>query len=446
VGKRQVVIIGGGASGMVAAIAAARQGARVTVLEHKDTLGKKILSTGNGRCNLTNLYQDPGCYRCSQPGFVQQVTGHFPVADTLKFFEGLGILTRDRNGYVYPYSEQASSVLDALVLELKVLGVRVETGCVVRKTGRQEQVQSREQPGKPEQAAGREQPGKPEQVQSREPSRNPAAGGFRVETDRGCFRADALVLATGSKAAPATGSDGSGYELAERLGHRIILPLPALVQLHCAGKIFKQVAGVRCQAQVTVRADGKALAEDTGELQLTDYGISGIPTFQVSRFASRALEQGKKVEAVVDFFPSWNKGELEGWMDVRRKQFPYRKAGDLMNGVLHRKLSAGLLREAGISLDRQVAEIPEGSWKRFDGSLKAFRVTVTKTSSFDKAQVCCGGIDTREVNGDTMESRLVPGLYLAGEILDVDGICGGYNLQWAWSSGYVAGRHAGGGV
>lgn len=427
-GKRQVVIIGGGASGMAAAIAAARQGARVTVLEHKDTLGKKILSTGNGRCNLTNLYQDPGCYRCSQPGFVQQVTGHFPVADTLKFFEGLGILTRDRNGYVYPFSEQASAVLDALVLELKALGVRVETGCSVRKTGRQEPFR------------------KPEQAERREPSRNPAAGGFRVETDRGCFRADALVLAAGSKAAPATGSDGSGYELAERLGHRIIPPLPALVQLHCAGKIFKQVAGVRCQAQVTVRADGKALAEDTGELQLTDYGISGIPTFQVSRFASRALEQGKKVEAVVDFFPSWDKRELEGWMDARRKQFPYRKAGELMNGVLHKKLSAGLLREAGITLDRQVEEIPEGSWRRFDGSLKAFRVTVTKTSSFDKAQVCCGGIDTREVNGNTMESRLVPGLYLAGEILDVDGICGGYNLQWAWSSGYVAGRHAGGGV
>ena len=310
-------------------------------------------------------------------------------------------------------------MLDALVLELKALGVRVETGCSVRKTGRQEPFR------------------KPEQAERREPSRNPAAGGFRVETDRGCFRADALVLAAGSKAAPATGSDGSGYELAERLGHRIIPPLPALVQLHCAGKIFKQVAGVRCQAQVTVRADGKALAEDTGELQLTDYGISGIPTFQVSRFASRAL---------VDFFPSWDKRELEGWMDARRKQFPYRKAGELMNGVLHKKLSAGLLREAGITLDRQVEEIPEGSWRRFDGSLKAFRVTVTKTSSFDKAQVCCGGIDTREVNGDTMESRLVPGLYLAGEILDVDGICGGYNLQWAWSSGYVAGRHAGGGV
>lgn len=410
VGRRQVVIVGGGASGMVAAIAAAREGAQVTVLEQKESLGKKILSTGNGRCNMTNLKMDDGCYRGGESGFAGRVIGHFPVADTLAFFEGLGILTRERNGYVYPYPEQASAVLEGLLLEIRHLGIQVETGCPVRRIRRNRE------------------------------------GGFQVEAGDRVFGGDAVVLAAGSKAAPATGSDGSGYGLAASLGHRVIEPLPALVQLRCRGKFFKQVAGIRCEARVAVRVDGRVAAEDTGELQLTDYGLSGIPTFQVSRFASRALAGKKQVEAVVDFFPAWSREELGTWLDARRKHFPDRLCGEFFNGVFQRKLSGALLGAAGIALDRRVEEIPEGLWRRFAGLVKAFAVPVTGTNPFDRAQVCCGGVDTREVDGDTMESRLVPGLYLAGELVDVDGICGGYNLQWAWSSGYVAGSHAGGKV
>lgn len=420
--RRQVVIVGGGASGLVAAIGAARQGAQVTVLEHKETPGRKILSTGNGRCNLTNLKMDGSCYRGSQPGFPMQVIGHFPVKAALEFFDGLGIVTRERSGYIYPYSDQASAVLDALLMEIRHLGIRIETGCNVRYIRREK------------------------------------GGGFLLETDHvdssrsaaavpgKSYRGDVVILAAGSKAAPVTGSDGSGYGLAASLGHRVIEPLPALVQLRCGGKIFKQVAGIRCEARVTILVEGVVEAEDIGELQLTDYGISGIPTFQVSRFAARALAGKKKVEAVVDFLPSRSREELKEWMDARRRHFPDRQCGELMNGVLQKKLSGALLREAGIPVDKQVREVPTGSWRRFDGILKAFCVPVTAANPFEKAQVCCGGVDTREVHGDTMESKLVPGLYLAGELLDVDGICGGYNLQWAWSSGYVAGSHAGAGA
>ena len=408
VGRQRVVIVGGGASGMVAAIAAARAGALVTILEQKEGLGKKILSTGNGRCNMTNLRMEESCYRGCQPGFAMGVIRQFPVRDTLAFFEGLGILTRERNGYVYPYSEQASAVLDGLLMEIRHLGIQVETGSLVRRIRRER------------------------------------AGGFEVEAGDRVFPGDAVVLAAGSKAAPVTGSDGSGYGLAAALGHRVIEPLPALVQLCCQGKIFKQVAGIRCEARVAVRVDGTVVAEDTGELQLTDYGLSGIPTFQVSRYASQALAGKKRVEAVVDFFPAWSGEALEVWMDARRKHFPDRLCGELFNGVLQRKLSGALLQVAGIALDRQVEKVPEGDWRRFARLGKAFVVPVTGTSPFEKAQVCCGGVDTREIQGDTMESRRVPGLYLAGELVDVDGICGGYNLQWAWSSGYVAGSHAGG--
>ena len=252
--SKRVIVIGGGASGMTAAIFAARQGAAVTLLEHMDRVGKKILSTGNGKCNLTNRRMDASCYRSSAPEFPMEVLGRFGEPETEAFFEELGIVLKDRNGYLYPASGQASSVLDALREELSRLGVNIVTEC-----------------GEAEVAA----PGS-------------GKGGnqeWTVLCKKGRFCSDALILAAGSKAAPSTGSDGSGYDLAKRLGHRIIRPLPALVQLRCREKFFKQISGVRADACVSIWADGERLAYDQGELQLTDYGISGIPVFQVSRFA-----------------------------------------------------------------------------------------------------------------------------------------------------------------
>ncbi len=404
--KKQVLIIGGGASGLMAAITAARKGADVTVLEHMDRVGKKILSTGNGRCNLTNLFMETDCYRCGQKAFPMQVIQAFPVKDTLAFFDGIGILTKSRNGYIYPNSDQASSVLDALRLETEHLGIRVVTSCKVKSAKR----------------AGK--------------------GMFAVQTDQGEFRGHALILATGSKAAPVTGSDGSGYELAKSFGHRIIPPLPALVQLRCEGKHFRQLAGIRCEAALQVMINGKSAARDVGELQLTDYGISGIPTFQISRYVSAALFKGCRVTVYIDFLPSQTMEETKLFLKNRVHRFPDRTCGDFLTGVLNKKLAGVLLKMAGISSESLVSQVSSVRWERLIEQIKHFEAHVTAANSFEQAQICCGGVDTREIYAQSMESRLISGLYLIGELVDVDGICGGYNLQWAWSSGYLAGMNS----
>ena len=414
--KKRVIIVGGGASGLTAAIQAARAGADVTVLEHMDRPGKKILSTGNGKCNMTNRFLSPSCYRSSQPEFPMKALSDFSVEQAIDFFKGLGILPKDKNGYIYPNSEQASSVLDVLRLENDRLGVKILCGRHVKEIRRKK------------------------------------AGGFQAvclvktedrETEE-VFSCDSLILAAGSKAAPSTGSDGSGYDLAEALGHRIIKPLPALVQLICSGREFKALAGIRTEAFVRIFDNGRLLAEDRGELQLTDYGISGIPVFQVSRYAAVALDKGRKVTAVIDLLPSMGEKELLDFLMERKKHSGYKKGGDFLTGVLNKKLAQVLLKKAGISIEESISRADSGKIKELARLISRFEADVTGTKPFANAQVCCGGVDTREVDERTMESRLVPGLYFSGEILDVDGICGGYNLQWAWSSGSIAGKAAAG--
>lgn len=407
---RRVMVIGGGASGLVAAIAAARQGADVTILEHMDRVGKKILSTGNGRCNMTNLSMRAEHYRCSQKQFPMKVLDRFSVWDTLTFFDELGIVTKNRNGYIYPNSEQAAAVLDTLRLEAEQLGVKIQCDCHIRQA---KQVKK----------SGRRQ--------------------FQIEADLGTFFCDTMILATGSKAAPVTGSDGSGYELAKAFGHQIIKPLPALVQLRCEGRQYKQLGGIRCEAALKMIVDGKAIAGEEGELQLTEYGISGIPVFQISRFASVALDGGSKVTVMIDFLPSQSRDETKRFLKKRVARMEYRLCGDLLTGVLNKKLALVLLKLSGIRQDVPVRDVKQAQWEKLLTNLKCYEAVVTATNSFEQAQVCCGGVDTRDIRPDTMESRLVPGLFLTGELLDVDGICGGYNLQWAWSTGMIAGRYAG---
>lgn len=404
--KKKVLIIGAGASGMTAAIYAARAGADVTLLEHKDKAGKKLLSTGNGRCNFTNAKQKPEYYRCGQADFPAQVLNRFSVEDTLEFFRYLGILPKDRNGYIYPNSDQAASVLEALLQELKRLSVKIQYQC---------------SPGNVTKERGR----------------------FQVFSDQGIYTGEALILACGSKAAPVTGSDGSGYELAEAFGHRVICPLPALVQLRCKEKHYKWLAGVRSDGEITLYVDGKPAASDAGELQLTDYGISGIPTFQVSRYASVALHRRQRVTAVINFLPSMSRQEAREMFEERFGIMREKNCGQFMNGLLNGKLSAVLLELAGISEKRPVKTLTTEQKKRMFQMITAYETRITETNPYENAQVCCGGVDVKQVKRETLESRLVKGLYFCGEILDVDGICGGYNLQWAWSSGAVAGKNAG---
>ncbi|MEY8337318.1 NAD(P)/FAD-dependent oxidoreductase [Lachnospiraceae bacterium 62-35] len=407
---KQVIIVGGGAAGLMAGIQAARRGADVTILERMDRVGKKILSTGNGKCNMTNQKLSAACYRSDNPDFPMKVISRFPLEPTLNFFSQLGILPKERDGYIYPNSQQASAVLDVLRMETERLKIHIHCQCHVRNIQKL-----------------------PE--------------GFSVLcTDRdgtsknsAIFTGSSLILAPGSMAAPSLGSDGSGYTLAKALGHGIIKPLPALVQLICEGRDYKALAGVRSEARLKLFIDGKLTAEDKGELQITDYGISGIPVFQISRYASRALDMGQDVSVSIDFLPFMKKDELADFLFQRKKQSGNRKGEDFLTGVLNKKLAAVLLKRAGIALHEKIAQIKPNKLQELCMQIHEFQAVVTNTKPFSSAQICCGGVDTREVNSKTMESLIVPGVYFAGEILDVDGICGGYNLQWAWSSGSLAG-------
>lgn len=411
--KREGIIIGGGASGLMAAISAAESGAAVTILEHMPRAGKKILATGNGKCNMTNRELSAACYRCPDPGFPMEVIRKFPVEDTLLAFRSMGVLAMDRNGYVYPASGQAQTVLEALLEKAGSLGVRILCGCEVHSIAKK-------------------------------------GGRFQAQTSQGAFEGDFLVLAAGSMAAKATGSDGSGYGLAKSFGHKVNRPLPALVQLRCRMEGLKAAAGVRCEARVSLYAEeGKKtgtgcrlLASDRGELQITDYGISGIPVFQVSRFASEALAQGQKVSAVLDFLPACSFQQAVDLLTEQRACLKDWKASFFINGIFNRKLAGVLLKAAGIPFEEKIASISARQVKKLAALIKEYPLPVSGTNPYEQAQTCMGGVSVREVNPSTMESKLVPGLYFAGEILDVDGICGGYNLQWAWSSGHLAGESA----
>lgn len=403
--KQEIIVIGAGAAGIMAAITAARNHAKVTILEHTQRFGKKLLATGNGRCNLTNLSQSPEYYRSDNQNFPMQVISQFNEKQTLHFFEEVGICTKNKVGYVYPYSEQAIAVLDLLKLELERLQVDIIYSISIKEILK-----------------------KKHRIQ--------------IMTDQVTYTCDKVIMATGSKASPKTGSDGSGYNLAKQIGHGIITPLPALVQLRCNGDYFKSLAGVRCEARLRLMIDRNVMVEDQGELQLTDYGISGIPTFQISRYAIRALENGSNVTVLIDFVPDKKKEEIISFLYAQINHAPKKKIEDILIGLFNKKLVPVLLSQANLSGKTWGKDIKQDQINCLLQKIKAFEVKVRSYNSFEQAQVCSGGVDTRELSPDTLESLKMSGVYLAGELLDVDGICGGYNLQWAWSSGYVAGKSA----
>ena len=404
---RNVIVVGGGASGLVAAIAAAREGSHVTLLEHNDRVGKKILVTGNGKCNMTNKNMGSEYYRSENPGFVEQVLWKFPPEKIMDFFEKLGIRPVDRNGYIYPASGQAASVLDVLRMELEYWNVDVETGVHVKRVVRRDEV-------------------------------------LCVEAEGKEYEADRVVLACGSKAGNHTGNDGSGYEMARDMGHHIYKPLPALVQLRAKGNFLKQWAGVRVDGTVSIWADGVCIAKDRGEIQLTDYGISGIPVFQVSRFVSAALEEKTPVLARLDFFPDMTRKELYRYLDRRFENCPYKSLEEMMVGLLNKNLASVLIREAQLDGKRNWGCLSKAQKNHLCEMMDDFTLPIHGTNAYEQAQVCMGGVDTREIDGTTMESKKMRGVYFAGELMDVDGICGGYNLHFAWATGYIAGKHAGG--
>lgn len=408
---RQIAVVGGGAAGMAAAIQAARAGAQVTIYERNDRVGKKILSTGNGKCNFSNEQMSAECYYGSGTALVDRLYEKFGTAEVKTFFMGLGMRIKDRNGYLYPASEQASTVLDVLRYELERLEVRVHTGLQVTNLAESKR-------------------------------------GLTVETaDRQKRDYDAVILASGGKAAPKTGSDGAGLVLAEKLGHRIVPTVPALTALWCEEDYLRRVSGVRCDAKLTLLVAGKNMRAERGELQWTDYGISGIPVFQFSREAAYALLDRKDVKVMIDLMPDYageeNVQKYASFWSERWKQQSGQTMEQFVTGIVNKKIGLLLLHLAGIKENEQAQEVSVSRRERLAALCRSLIVTVKGTNSFEQAQVCAGGIDCREVT-DRLESVIVPGLFFAGEILDIDGICGGYNLQWAWSSGMTAGLAASG--
>lgn len=449
---KDVIVIGAGASGMMAAITAARRGKSVMILEHMDKVGKKILATGNGKCNYTNEYMNDDCYHGDHI-LRQDVMTQFGRADAIAFFKEIGIWPKAKNGYYYPNSGQAASVVEALQMELERLNITIVCGCQVQ-----------------------------------ELSENYL--GFAVSTSTGVYKARKVIVACGLLAASKLGSDGSMIPLLKELGHRFVPIVPALCGFYASGMDFKKVSGVRCDAELTLEidinhaktsntdrknaenrkimsdADAKNIQKERGELQLTDYGVSGIPVFQLSSPAAKALKEKKSAAMRIDFLPDISAEDLK-WELSRRVERPRslseqganeshatntntcdpnntnitQTMEQILCGLLNQKLIPIFIKEAGITVHTPAAQVNEKQMENLLCVIKNYKITLDKVRDFEFAQVCAGGIRTEEIDTKTLESKLVPGLYFAGEILDVDGICGGYNLQWAWSSGFVAGTN-----
>lgn len=401
--KYDVLVLGGGACGIMAALTAKDAGAKVCILEKNSLLGKKILATGNGRCNFTNQYQDNSCYRSGNMDLVLDVLSSFNLERTLVFFSNIGILSKSKDGYYYPRSNQAASVRYCLEKAVMAKGVDFSLNTEVLSITSTDE-------------------------------------GFLVQTSRGEFVGGKCILCTGGKASPKSGSDGFGYKLAKRMGHHIVKPLPALVQLKCKEKYLKDLKGVRALGKVSLYVDDVEVAEDSGEIQFTKDGISGIPVFNISKFATKALDEKKYVMASLDLFYDFSFDVLCTHLS---QQLLYRSypvtIKDGLLGMLHEHLIPVVLKELSLNPDESVYTLTEENIRQLAGFLKDWRFFIMGSNDFDSAQVTGGGVKMDEVSNH-LESLITPGLYFAGEVLDVDGICGGYNLQWAWSSGYVAGH------
>lgn len=427
---KKVLVAGGGASGMMAAIQAAEQGACVTVLEQNEQLGKKILSTGNGKCNFTNINQIPDAYRGEHPEFAWEVIRRFPVSDTIRCFMEMGLYSKNRDGYLYPHSEQASAVRDILLMELRRLHVRIETSVCVNNIIRKDDrflVEAKRSIMRPEKKSRKR------------------TVLVKVKEEEKIYEADRLILTSGGLAGRVQKADGSMMRIAESFGHRLISCVPALVQLRCAEAFYPALAGVRAGARIVLLCDGVVEAVDTGEIQFTDYGISGIPVFQISRFAARALNEKKReIVAELDFMPDFTENQLRNFFMNRISMRPGKTMKEFLTGIFHEKLSSVFLARTDIPEKMPASDLSQEKTEQLLHTIKSFRTQITGTNGFEQAQVSAGGISTEEIDPETMESRRVPGMYFAGEMVDVDGMCGGYNLQWAWSSGYVAGISAAG--
>ena len=396
-------IIGGGASGMAAALAATESPQnQVLLLERQQRVGRKLQATGNGRCNLTNLHALEGGYHGEDREFSRYALERFSPAETLKWFEHLGLVTvAEPSGRVYPFSDQANSVVDILRFALDKPNIRLETGAEVQKVKREE-------------------------------------GGFRLETTQGAFFCQRLIVACGGLAGTKLGGSMSGYKLLRSFGHRCTRLRPTLVQIKTDWPGITALKGVRAQCKAEITCDGAFWSGSVGEIQFTEWGLSGPVMFEISRDVCQ--KKGNWV-CTLDLLPQLQVDAVVSLLEARREtQLP---AGELFTGILHNRLGRVLTQKCGIAANRRISKLSSEELTLAAKTAKSFPVHLTEALGMDSAQVTAGGMATEEFDNTTLESRLVPGLYACGEVLDVDGDCGGYNLQWAWSSGRLAGQSAG---
>ena len=399
-----VGIIGAGASGMAAALAAAEnENVQVILLERQVRVGRKLQATGNGRCNLTNIHAAQKGYHGEDVSFIRPAMDGMNPEKTLAWFRSLGLYTvTEDSGKVYPYSDQANSVVDVLRLALNKYNIDLRVGFEVQKITKSD-------------------------------------GGFSVSNGEETVRCDKLIVACGGLAGTKLGGSMSGYKLLGKLGHKSTRLRPSLVQLKSEWGGLASLKGVRANANVKIYNGDKLHAESTGELQFTDYGLSGPVIFEVSRDACQGA--GKWV-AVLDLLPHCDDLEKE----LHRRAETDLPMEELLTGILHNRLGRVLTKAAGIKNKQAANELNDTEIKAIVKTVKSFEVILTEPMGMENAQVTAGGILTKDFDPNTMESKLIPGLYACGEVLDIDGDCGGYNLQWAWSSGYLAGKNAGGSV
>ncbi len=397
-------IIGGGASGMAAALAAAENpGVQVVLLERQARVGKKLSATGNGRCNLTNLHANHICYHGEEPDFAASALIRYDVADTLAWFRQMGLYTvAEPSGRVYPYSDQANSVVDVLRFALEKENITLRLGFDAEKVKRTET-------------------------------------GFQVISKAETLECDRLIIACGGPAGSKLGGTDAGLNLLHSLGHRVTPLRPALVQLKSDWRGCAQLKGVRTNCHAQILRDGAVHSESTGELQFTDYGLSGPVIFEVSRDACQGQRQWI---CRLDFLPEMEEDTLKA--ELLRRKNTNLPVSELLTGILHNRLGRILVQDVGIPGYVPVAQLEDAEIASVSRAVKGFEIALTKPMGMDAAQVTAGGAFTRNFDPTTMESRIVPGLYACGEVLDIDGDCGGFNLQWAWSSGRMAGASAGG--
>ncbi|MEO0074521.1 MAG: NAD(P)/FAD-dependent oxidoreductase [candidate division WOR-3 bacterium] len=392
--KSQIIIIGGGASGLMAAISAARRDKQVLLIEKNNQLGRKILFTGNGRCNLTNINLSIDKYYGENTKCLYSIFARFGAYDTIKFFEGLGVkLKVEKDGRVFPNTNKAETVLNALIKEIARLGIKVKLNERVLKI-------------------------------------SSFQNNWQVKTDKNVYQAKAVILTTGGKSYPQLGSNGDGYKMAQKLGHTIIELKPALVPIELKDDWYQTLQGINMNVKLKIFEDKKVIAQQEGEMIFTHYGISGPLVLDLSRLIDN------KKRLVIDFLPHYN--QLED-LRVFLKSHPKRTLINTLSLLIPKQVCIKTLQESQIATDKQVSQLTKKEIIKIHEHLHNQLVAIKGLRSFHESMVTAGGVAIDEIKTKTMESKLHKGLYFAGEILDIDGVSGGYNLQFAWSSGYIAG-------